>query len=184
MAEGGEVLFRFLGDDGELQQTINGVQKALDSISTSSLDAIGDGFTKLGGVITGATGAIVGFGAKYNSEIESITMSLETLTGSSEEADRIMRQIKKDASTTPFDVQSLAKGEQMLISTGISADNARDTILALGDAVSATGGDSATLTRMVANLQQIQNARKSHRNGHKTICLCTELMYMVYLQIT
>lgn len=172
MAEGGEVLFRFLGDDGELQQTINGVQKALDSISTSSLDAIGDGFTKLGGVITGATGAIVGFGAKYNSEIESITMSLETLTGSSKEADRIMQQIKKDAVSTPFDVQSLAKGEQMLISTGISADDARNTILALGDAVSATGGDSATLTRMIANLQQIQNARKSHCNGHQTICLC------------
>lgn len=172
MAEGGEVLFHFIGDDGELQQTINGVQKALDSISTSSLDAIGSGFTKLGGIITATTGTIVGFGAKYNSEIESITMSLETLTGSTEEADRIMRQIKKDAVSTPFDVQSLAKGEQMLISTGISADDARNTILALGDAVSATGGDSATLTRMIANLQQIQNARKSHRKGHNTICLC------------
>jgi phage tail tape-measure protein len=83
-----------------------------------------------------------------------------------------MQQIKKDAVSTPFDVQSLAKGEQMLISTGISADDARNTILALGDAVSATGGDSATLTRMIANLQQIQNARKSHFNGHQTICLC------------
>lgn len=172
MAEGGEVLFRFLGDDGELQQTINGVQKALDSISTSSLDAIGDGFTKLGGVITGATGAIVGFGAKYNSEIESITMSLETLTGSSEEAERIMQQIKDDASKTPFDVRGLAKGNQMLISTGISADEAEKTILALGDAVSATGGGNDELTRMIANLQQIKNARKSHCNGHQTISIC------------
>lgn len=172
MAEGGEVLFRFLGDDGELQQTINGVQKALDSISTSSLDAIGDGFTKLGGIIMGTTGAVVGFGAKYNSEIESITMSLETLTGSSEQADAIMQQIKDDASSTPFDVRSLAKGQQMLLSTGLSADEARSTILALGDAVSATGGDSSTMTRMIANLQQIQNARKSNINGHQTICLC------------
>lgn len=172
MAEGGEVLFHFIGDDGELQQTISGVQKALDSISTSSLDAIGSGFTKLGGIIAGTTTAVVGFGAKYNSEIESITMSLETLTGSSEQADAIMQQIKDDASKTPFDVRSLAKGQQMLLSTGLSADESRMSILALGDAISATGGDSSTMTRMIANLQQIQNARKSNINGHQTICLC------------
>lgn len=180
MADGGEVLFHFKGDDKQLQSTIDSVNKSLSSLSTSSLDAIGTSFTRLGGIVTASVGAIVGFGTAYNSEIESITMSLETLTGSAEEAQTIMKQIKDDAVKTPFDVKSLAKGEQMLLSTGLSADESRESILALGNAISATGGDSATMTRMVANLQQIQNARKSHRKGHNTICLCTELTSMVY----
>lgn len=180
MADGGEILFHFKGEDKQLQSTIDGVQKSLSGLSTSSLEAIGSGFTKLGGIVTATTGAIVGFGAKYNSEIESITMSLETLLGSGEEANEVMAQIKKDASTTPFDVQSLAKGQQMLISTGLSAEQSRTSMLALGDAISATGGSSETMTRMIANLQQIKNARKSNCNGHKTICLCTELTSMVY----
>lgn len=161
MADGGEVLFHFKGDDKQLQSTIDSVHKSLSSLSTGSLEAVSSGFTKLGGVITATATAIIGFGASYNAEIESITMSLETLLGSAEEASVVMERIKSDASTTPFDVRSLAKGEQMLISTGLSAEEAEASMLALGDAISATGGDSATMTRMLANLQQIQNAGKA-----------------------
>lgn len=161
MADGGEVLFHFKGDDKQLQSTIDSVHKSLSSLSTGSLEAVSSGFTKLGGVITATATAIIGFGANYNAEIESITMSLETLLGSAEEASVVMERIKSNASTTPFDVRSLAKGEQMLISTGLSAEEAEASMLALGDAISATGGDSATMTRMLANLQQIQNAGKA-----------------------
>ena len=172
MADGGEVLFHFKGDDKQLQSTIDNVSKSLNSLSSGSLDILGSGFTKLGGIVTATATAIVGFGASYNAEIESITMSLETLLGSAEEANAVMQQIKSDASTTPFDVKSLAKGEQMLISTGLSAEESRASMLALGDAISATGGDSSTMTRMISNLQQIKNARKSDFNGYKTICVC------------
>lgn len=161
MADGGEILFHFKGDDKQLQNTIDNVSKSLNSLSTGSLESIGNGFMKLGGIVTATATAIVGFGASYNAEIESITMSLETLLGNADQAQMVMQQIKKDASTTPFDVTSLAKGEQMLISTGLSAEESRESMLALGNAISATGGDSSTMTRMIANLQQIQNAGKA-----------------------
>ena len=161
MADGGEILFHFKGDDKQLQNTIDNVSKSLNSLSTGSLESIGNGFVKLGGIVTATATAIVGFGASYNAEIESITMSLETLLGNADQAQMVMQQIKKDASTTPFDVTSLAKGEQMLISTGLSAEESRESMLALGNAISATGGDSSTMTRMIANLQQIQNAGKA-----------------------
>ena len=72
-----------------------------------------------------------------------------------------MNQIKEDARTTPFDVSGLTQANRLLISTGISADEARDTILALGDAVSASGGGNDELQRMAVNLQQIKNAGKA-----------------------
>lgn len=161
MADGGEVLFRFIGDSAGLDNTIAGVQKSLDSLSSDTLNAVGRGFQTLGGIISSTTAAVVGFGTTYNAEIESITMSLETLTGSSELAANIMEQIKKDAAKTPFDVKSLAKGEQMLLATGLSADESRESILALGNAISAVGGDSSTMVRMISNLQQIQNAGRA-----------------------
>ena len=43
----------------------------------------------------------------------------------------------------------------------MSADDARKDIMALGDAVSATGGGSAELARMSQNLQQIKNTGKA-----------------------
>ena len=172
MAEGGEVLFRFIGDAKDLDNTISGVKSSLSDLASESINAVSKGFETLGGIITTTTAAVVTFGATYNAEIESITMSLETLTGSQMLAAEIMEQIKSDAAKTPFDVKSLARGEQMLISTGLSAEESRASMLALGDAISATGGDSSTMTRMIANLQQIQNARKSNCNGHKAICLC------------
>lgn len=161
MADGGEILFHFKGDDKELQSTINSVQKSLDSLSTDSLEAIGDSFTKVGGIITATTTAIIGFGASYNAEIESITMSLATLTGSEEEAQKIMEQIKRDAVRTPFDVQSLAKGQQMLMGVGMTADESREAILQLGDAISGGGGTSQDFALMIRNLSGIKGTGKA-----------------------
>ncbi len=73
----------------------------------------------------------------------------------------LIEQVKKDAASTPFEVASLVKGNQLLISAGLSAEQARDDILALGNAISATGGGEEELSRMVINLQQIKNVGKA-----------------------
>ena len=109
---------------------------------------------------TAAGAAVAGLakvGIEYNAQIESYTMGLTTLLGSAEEAQKAIENIKQDAARTPFDVASLVQANQLLIGAGVSASDARKTIIALGDAVSATGGGSAELARMAANLQQIKN---------------------------
>ena len=78
-----------------------------------------------------------------------------------EEADKIIRQLQEDAQKSPFDSASLISANQYLISAGVSAEEARKTILDLGNAVSATGGGSAELERMAQNLQQIKNVGKA-----------------------
>ena len=83
------------------------------------------------------------------------------MLGSTEKANKVIEQIKKDAATTPFDVSGLTQANQLLISTGLSADESRETILALGNAVSATGGGNDELSRMALNLQQVKNLGKA-----------------------
>lgn len=100
-------------------------------------------------------------GVEYNAQIETYQTALTTLTGSAEKANKIIKQVKKDAAATPFEVSSLVKGNQLLISAGLSAEQARDDILALGNAISATGGGNEELSRMVINLQQIKNVGKA-----------------------
>ena len=100
-------------------------------------------------------------GVQYNAEIEKYQTALSTLLGSTEKANKVIEQIKKDAATTPFDVSGLTQANQLLISTGLSADESRETILALGNAVSATGGGNDELSRMALNLQQVKNLGKA-----------------------
>lgn len=155
--QGAEILTKFTGEDVNTSKTI---------------DNLGDNFKKLQKIgevaFAGLATAVDTFAVKtlkagvaYNAEMETLNVRLETLTGSAEEAGKVMDQIKADAITTPFDVSSLVQAESLLISTGISADNARDDILALGNAISATGGGNAELQRMAVNLQQIKNVGKA-----------------------
>lgn len=140
------------------------VGKKLEEAGTSisnvgqSIEKVGDSATKK---LTLPLTAIAGLGLKYNAEIEKYTKSFENFLGSAEKAKKAVDDIKKDASRTPFDVTSLVRANQMLISTGENAGDARETILALGDAVTATGGGNDELTRMASNLQQIRNAGKA-----------------------
>lgn len=105
--------------------------------------------------------AVGGVGIAYNAQLEQYQTMFTTLTGSAEEADKIITQLQDDASKSPFDTASLIEANQYLISAGVEADEARIMINNLGNAVAATGGGSAELSRMAQNLQQIKNTGKA-----------------------
>ena len=139
------------------------VSKSLDNIS-KKMKTVGDAVSELGTKFLGLTatiGAGITYGIKYNAQLEKYEKALTTLTGSAKEAQRIMEQIQEDAKTTPFDVAGLTQANQLLISTGLDAEESREVILALGNAVSATGGGNDELSRMAVNLQQIKNTGKA-----------------------
>lgn len=118
----------------------------------------------LQGLASAALSAAEGFissGIEYNAQIEKYTTGFTNMLGSAEAAQQVMSQIQEDAAKTPFDVESLTKANQYLISAGENASYARSTIMALGDAVSATGGGNDELNRMSQNLQQIANTGKA-----------------------
>lgn len=144
----------------DTQLDTKGFESGLNSISSTGV-AIGNLMADVIKQVAQTISEVTKMGVEYNAQIETYQTALTTLTGSAEEANKIIEQVKKDAASTPFEVASLVKGNQLLISAGLSAEQARDDILALGNAISATGGGEEELSRMVVNLQQIKNVGKA-----------------------
>lgn len=147
---------------------MEGFANSTDKASGKSLaGAIAQGtvmagvFSKLGSAALSAAEGFISSGIEYNAQIEKYTTGFTNMLGSAEAAQQVMSQIQEDAAKTPFDVESLTKANQYLISAGENASYARNTIMALGDAVSATGGGNDELNRMSQNLQQIANTGKA-----------------------
>lgn len=147
---------------------MDGFASSTDKASGKSLaGAIAQGtvmanvFSKLGSAALSAAEGFISSGIEYNAQIEKYTTGFTNMLGSAEAAQQVMSQIQEDAAKTPFDVESLTKANQYLISAGENASYARKTIMALGDAVSATGGGNDELNRMSQNLQQIANTGKA-----------------------
>ena len=147
---------------------MEGFASSTDKASSKSLaGAIAQGtimanvFSKLGSAALSAAEGFISSGIEYNAQIEKYTTGFTNMLGSAEAAQQVMSQIQEDAAKTPFDVESLTKANQYLISAGENASYARSTIMALGDAVSATGGGNDELNRMSQNLQQIANTGKA-----------------------
>lgn len=97
----------------------------------------------------------------YNATIEKYTIALTTALGDEIEAEKTLAKIRQDAAKTPYSVDALVQANQLIISATGNAEESRQTILALTDAISATGGGNDELARMAQNLQQIANAGKA-----------------------
>ena len=165
MAEDGKIVYRVVIDDSGAIESVEQIGRksggALEEVMTGAARRIGEAFVNMAAKAGEAIVDIAKAGVEFNSKMEKYQTAFTTLLGSEEEAARVMAQIRDDAARTPFDVDSLTQANQMLISAGISADQARGDILNLANAIAATGGGSAELSRMASNLQQIQNTGKA-----------------------
>lgn len=153
-----------------LSEAENGLESFSDKASDSGDSLQGSitagmlaakAYETVGKTLLDAGKQVVQVGISYNAQLEQYQTALTNMLGSSEEAQSILEEIKQDAARTPFDTAGLVKANELLISTGVDAESSRKTILALGDAVSATGGGNDELSRMAQNLQQIKNAGKA-----------------------
>lgn len=139
----------------QLKNTTAALKDQEGSMTKSVLTAelMKEAFIKVGqAVVNTAKQAI-----SYNAKMESFGAAFESFLGSAEAAQKAISQIKIDASTMPFGTSELIEANQMLISAGENAEDARDNINALAAAVAATGGGNVELGRMASNLQQIKN---------------------------
>lgn len=126
----------------------------------------------------------VSMGIEYNAQIESYRVGLANMLGDAQAANEAMAAIQEDAARTPFSVDSLTQANQLLISAGENAGYSRKVIMALGDAVSATGGGNAELSRMAANLQQIANVGKASAIDIKQFAYAGINVYQVLADYT
>lgn len=176
MAEDGKIIYKVDIDDSGVETDAQaageragsaverGASKggtALEQAMIGAARRVGEAFVNM------ATQAISGVeqvgraGVEFNAKMETYETAFSTLLGSGEEAQRIMAQIREDAASTPFDVDSLTSANQALVAAGVDADDARKDVLNLANAIAATGGGSAELSRMAANMQGIRNTGKA-----------------------
>jgi hypothetical protein len=132
----------------------------------SAVSKTQNAFSGMGSALAGL-GLTIGVGALANemlnvgSTFEQANIGLRTLLKSADEADKVFNQLKLDATTSPFDFETLLMGNKALISTGMSANQAREDFSNLSNAIAATGGNNPELQRMVINMQQIKNLGKA-----------------------
>jgi tape measure domain-containing protein len=161
---------------------LEGTSAELQSQVTTSMNQL-----KLGAVALGVGMAIAapfGLGLKYASEFETAEVGLATALKSTEAAKAAFAQIKADAAATPFDTQSLLAGNRALISTGMTAQAAREDILNLANAVAGSGGGSVELQRMAINMQQISNLGKASSVDIKQFAIAGINIYQLLAEAT
>lgn len=145
---------------------------------------ISAGVQKLTSALVDAGKQLITTGVQYNAEIEKYRTGLTNMLGSAEKANAALAAMQADAARTPFDTATLVKSNQYLISAGENAEYSRKTILALGDAVAATGGGSAELERMAQNLQQVANQGKATSVDIKQFAMAGINIYQVLADYT
>lgn len=199
-AETKELKNQLAAAEAQLKATASALKSAnngMDSFGKSASDT-GNGLTAAltksqllaSAISTLSTAALSGakqfvsMGIEYNAQIESYRVGLTNMLGDAEAANAAMQAIQEDAARTPFSVDSLTQANQLLISAGENAGYSRKVIMALGDAVSATGGGNTELSRMAANLQQIANVGKASAIDVKQFAYAGINVYQVLADYT
>ena len=165
MAEDGRIVYKVTCDTSSVESEVSEggrrAGSAFENVMTGAARRVGEAFVEMAAKAVQGIEQIVKAGIEFNARMETYQTAFTTLLGSAEEAAAVMEQIRKDAASTPFDVDSLTQANRALVATGMDASQARKDVLNLANAIAATGGGSAELSRMAANMQQIKNVGKA-----------------------
>ena len=83
--------------------------------------------------VTEIIGKTITNGIKYNGTIEQLQTSFEVMTGSADKARAIIEKLRKVGAETPYELEGLASTVQLLMQYGMTADQAYESTLQLGD---------------------------------------------------
>ena len=166
------------------QRSAKETKEKVVSQFTAGQVAIGNIISKCVDKVVDAGKTLISTGVSDNAEIEKYRTALTNPLGDAEKANAALAAMQADAARTPFDTATLVKSNEYLISAGENAEYSRKTILALGDAVAATGGGSAELERMAQNLQQVANQGKATSVDIKQFAMAGINIYQVLADYT
>jgi len=107
--------------------------------------------------ITTAFIALGTLAVNYNSQMEQYQTSFEVMLGSQEQALDMVEQLKEAAAKTPFEMKDLASTTQLLLNYGLTADEAKDKLMMLGDIAQ---GDADKMQRIATAYGQMSSAGK------------------------
>lgn len=144
------VLFKIQADTAQLRRELDSVKKSLDGIGVAT-EKTAKNISGLGRILQGAAAAFGGiaigqqilqFGeaaVKAAGDYQGLQISFETFLGSTEQATKVLSDLQKFSSLTPFTGEQVQNAGRALLAFGEDANNLVPVLTRIGDISAATG---------------------------------------------
>jgi tape measure domain-containing protein len=161
-AEGG-LLIKLGMEAGDFSRKIQDSRKQLQAFERGMKKTFGPELLRLSANVTkamaGITIAMGALGAKaiwMAGEIEQQKVAFETLLGSGRAAEKMLKELRDFAATTPFKFDELVGASKKMLAFGFEADKVTETLRKVGDAAAglSLGGDG--VERIIMALGKMQ----------------------------
>lgn len=133
-------------------------EKALAGIERS-MRSSGQRLSRLGSDMTLAISApLAALGVtavKAAGDLESLTLALKSQLGSAEAAGRELELLNEAAKNPGLGLEQAVRGSVRLQGVGLAADEARETLIQMGNAIAATGGSAVELDNVTKQFAQM-----------------------------
>lgn len=133
-------------------------EKALAGIERS-MRSSGQRLSRLGSDMTLAISApLAALGVtavKAAGDLESLTLALKSQLGSAEAAGKELKLLNEAAKNPGLGLEQAVRGSVRLQGVGLAADEARETLIQMGNAIAATGGTAQELDNVTKQFAQM-----------------------------
>lgn len=136
-------LLGFKGDDKNLKKYGNALKGVLNVVKLT----------------VGATLALAAAATKMAGDMEQVEIAFETMLGSAEKAEELIKDITDFAAKTPFELKGLVDSSKQLLAFGFAADEIIPTMTTLGNIAAGVGRDK--LPTIVRSLGKIRTKGKA-----------------------
>ncbi|MBW7649784.1 tape measure protein [Anoxybacillus sp. ST4] len=126
----------------------------LGTLATSAIAGLSAAISAVG-LAAGKTGI------EFNAMMEQSEIAWTTLLGSAEEAKKTINDLVKLGAETPFEFKGLDRSAKLLNMAGFEGEKLKETLVAVGDAVSAVGGGQEELEGVSMALFQMSAKGKA-----------------------
>ncbi len=129
MANIGDMVVKVVGDNSNLDKSIDDSKKKLDDFGKTA--------SKIGGKMTAfVTAPLIGLAAaavKTVSTMEDLSVSFTTMLGDANKASKLLNDLRIMAAKTPFQLTDLANASKTLLQFGVDSEKVLPTISRIGD---------------------------------------------------
>lgn len=105
-----------------------------------------------------ATSALGIASLKASADMEKQKIAFDTMLGSADKADKLLKEIAITASTTPFELTELIEGSKKLLAYNIEAEKIIPTLTSLGNIAAAVGTEK--MPQLILAYGQVRAAQK------------------------
>lgn len=130
-----------------------------DEAAVNRYDKAINGILTITGLVTAATIAMGAAILKGAGEMEQTSIAFETMLGSAEKADELIREITEFAAKTPFELVGLVESSKKLLAFGFAQEEIIDTMRNMGNIAAGIGRDK--LPSLILALGKIRTKGKA-----------------------